>query len=171
MCLFDRDNWNFEEDHPGLSVTMLRKAPNGKKTCYFLQTTSKIPYFMCDWENNCNHFVNLQENLEGFYTDDQKQSACKGRGGTNDDGCHPLQADSWEYLQKNHLSTNDDSLGNEGIDSAPDKADANLAQYRAGSNNQDGGTGTYTKSSADPKADAIESSVVGEKGDDHAKKM
>jgi hypothetical protein len=77
---------------------------------------------MCDWENNFNHFVNLQEILEGFYTDDQKQSAYKGRGGTNDDCCHPLQPDLWEYLLKNHLSTNDDSLGTEGIDSESDKA-------------------------------------------------
>jgi hypothetical protein len=77
----------------------------------------------------------------------------------------------WEYLLKNYLSTNDDSLETEGIDSAPDKADANLAQNGAGSNNKDGGTGTCTTPSADPKADAMESSVVGEKGDDHAEKM
>jgi hypothetical protein len=31
---------------------------------------------------------------------------------------------------------------------------------------KDGGTGTYTTPSADPKADAMESSVIGEKGDD-----
>jgi hypothetical protein len=74
----------------------------------------------------------------------------------------------WECLLKNHLSTNDDSLGTEGIDSESDKANANLAQYGAGSNNEDSGTGTCTKPSADLKVDAIESSVVGEKGDDHA---
>jgi hypothetical protein len=120
-----------------------------KKTCYFLQTNSKIPYFMCDWENNFNHFVNFQEIPEGFYTDDQKQSAYKGKGRTNDDRCHQLQADSWEYLLKNHLSIYDDSLGTEGLDSESDKADANLAQYGAGSNNKDGGTGTCTKPSAE----------------------
>jgi hypothetical protein len=54
---------------------MLRKAPNVQKTWYLLQTKLKIPYFKCDWENNFNHFVNLQEIPEGFYTDDQKQSA------------------------------------------------------------------------------------------------
>ncbi len=84
-------------------------------------------------------------------TDDQKHSAYKGRGGTIDDHCHPLQADSWESLLKNHLSTNDDSLGTERIDSAPDKADANLAQYGAGSNNKDGGTGTCTTPMQIPK--------------------
>jgi hypothetical protein len=51
----------------------------------------------------------------------KKQSAYKGRGGTNDNRCHPLQADSWESLLKNHLSTNNDSLGTERIDSAPYK--------------------------------------------------
>jgi hypothetical protein len=76
----------------------------------------------------------------------------------------------WEYLLKNHLSTNDDSLGAEGIDSESDKVNANLAQYGAGSNNKDGGNGSCTKQSADPKLDAMESSVVGEKGDDHAEK-
>jgi hypothetical protein len=76
----------------------------------------------------------------------------------------------WEHLLKNHLSTNDDSLETEGIDSESDKANANLAQYDAGSNNKDGGTGTCTKPSADPKVDAMESSVVGEKGDNHAEK-
>jgi hypothetical protein len=125
---------------------------------------------MCDWENNFNHFVNLHKTPEGFYTDDQKQSAYKGRGGKNDDLCHPLQPDSWEYLLKNYLSTNDDSLGTEGIDSESDKAHANLAQYGTGSNNKDGGTGTCTKPSIDPKLYAMESSAVGEKGDDHAEK-
>jgi hypothetical protein len=76
----------------------------------------------------------------------------------------------WEYLLKNHLSINNDSLETERIDSEPDKVNANLAQYGAGSNNEDGGTGTCTKPSADPKLDAMESSVVGEKGDDHAEK-
>ncbi len=123
---------------------------------------------MCDWENNFNHFVNFQEVLEGFYTDDQKQSAYKEKGGTNDDRCHPLKPDSWEYLLKNHLSTNDDSLGTEGIGSESYKANANLAQYGKVSNNKDGGTGTCIKPSADPKLDAMESSVVGEKRDDHA---
>ncbi len=33
------------------------------------------------------------------------------------------------------------------------------------------GTGSCTIPGADPKLDAMESSVVGEKGDDHAKKM
>jgi hypothetical protein len=88
---------------------------------------------------------------------------------TNDDSCHPLQADLWEYLLKNHLSTNDDSLGTEGIDSESDKADANLAQYGT-SNNKDGGTGTCTMPSADPVANAMESSVIGEKRDDHVEK-
>jgi hypothetical protein len=77
----------------------------------------------------------------------------------------------WEYLLKNHLSTNDDSLGTERIDSESDKANANFAQYGAGSNNEDGGTGTCTKPSADPKVDAMESSVVGEKEDDHGEKI
>jgi hypothetical protein len=122
---FDSDNWIFEEVHPGLTETMSRKAPNRQKTCSLLQTNSKIPYFMFDWQNNFNHFVNLQKILEGFYTDDQKQSAYKGRGSTNNDHCHPLQIDSWEYLLKNHSSTNDDSLGTEGIDSESDKANAN----------------------------------------------
>ncbi len=97
---------------------------------------------MCDWENNFNHCIHLQEIAEGIFTDDQKQSAYKGRGGTNDDRCHPLQPDSWEYLLKNHLSTNYDSLGTEGLDSESDKTNANLAQYGTGCNNQDGGTGT-----------------------------
>jgi hypothetical protein len=108
---------------------------------------------MCDWKNNFNHFLHLQEMPEGFYTDDQKQSAYNGMGGTNDDHCHPLQPDSWKYLLKNHLSTNDDSLGTEGIDSESDKANANLLQYGAGSNNKDGGTRTCTKPSSDPKLD------------------
>jgi hypothetical protein len=69
---------------------------------------------------------------------------------------------------KNLLSTNDDSLGTERIDSAQDEADANFAQYGAGSDNKDGGTGTCTTPSADPEADAMESSVVSEKGDDCA---
>ncbi len=117
MGWFDSDNWFFEGTQ-GLSETTLRKSPNGQQTCYLLQTNSKIPPFICDWENNFNHFVNLQEILEGFYTDDQKQSAYKGRGSTNDDRCHPFQADLWESLLKNLLSTNDDSLGTERIDSA-----------------------------------------------------
>jgi hypothetical protein len=96
---------------------MLRKAPRRQKTCYLLQTNLKVPYFMCDWENNFNHFINLQEILEVFYTDDQKQSAYMGRGGTNNDNCHPLQADLWEYLLNNHLFTNENSLGTEGLDS------------------------------------------------------
>ncbi len=74
------------------------------------------------------------------------------------------------YINKNQSETNDDSLGTERIDSAQDEADASLAQHDTGSNNKDGGTGTYTAPSADPKADAIKSSVVGEKGDDHAEK-
>jgi hypothetical protein len=97
---------------------MLRKAPNGQKTCYLLQTNLKIPPFICDWKNNFNRFLNLQEILEGFYTDDQKQSAYKGRGSTNDDRRHPFQADSWESLLKNLLPTNDDSLGTVRLDSA-----------------------------------------------------
>jgi hypothetical protein len=68
---------------------------------------------------------------------------------------------------KNLLSTNDDSLGTEGTDSAQDKADASFAQYGTGFNIKDGGTGTCTMPSADPKAESMESSVVGEKGDDH----
>ncbi len=71
---------------------------------------------------------------------------------------------------KNLLSTNDDSLGTERIDSAQDKADASFAQYGTGSNHKDGGTGTCTMPSEDLKVDAMESSVVGEKGDDHAEK-
>jgi hypothetical protein len=65
---------------------------------------------MRDWQNIFNPFIHLQEILEGFYTDDQKQSAYKGMGSTIDDHHHPLQPDLWEYLLKNHLSTNDDSL-------------------------------------------------------------
>jgi hypothetical protein len=61
---------------------------------------------------------------------------------------------------KNILSTNDDSLGTERIDSAQNKADVSLAQYGAASNNKDGGTGSCTTPSADPKVDAMESSVV-----------
>ncbi len=71
------------------------------------------------------------------------------------------------YINKNQSETNDDSLGTERIDSPRDKADASLAPCDAGSNNEDGGTGTYTMPNADPKVDAMESSVVGEKGDDH----
>jgi hypothetical protein len=126
---------------------------------------------MCDWKNNFNLFANLQEIMEGFYTDDQKQSTYKGRGGTNDYHSHPFQADSWESVLKNLFSTNDDSLGTERIDSAPDEADASFPQYGADSNNKDGGTGTCIMPSADPKADAIESSVVGEKGDEYAEKL
>ncbi len=83
MGLFDSDSWIFEGT-PGLSETIFKKAPNGQITCYLLQTILKIPPFMCDWENKFNHFVNFQEILEEFYIDDQKQSAYKGRGGTND---------------------------------------------------------------------------------------
>jgi hypothetical protein len=39
---FDSDNWIFEEDHPGLTETMLRKEPNRQKTCFLLQTNSMI---------------------------------------------------------------------------------------------------------------------------------
>jgi hypothetical protein len=70
----------------------------------------------------------------------------------------------WESLLKNLLSTNDVSLGTERIDSAGNKADASLAQHGAGSNNKDGGTGTYTMPSADSKVGANENSVVGERG-------
>ncbi len=77
--LFDSDNWIFEGT-PGLLETALRKVPNSQKTCYLLQTNSKIPYFMCDWENNFNHFVNLQEIMEEFYTDDQKTECIQGKG-------------------------------------------------------------------------------------------
>jgi hypothetical protein len=77
--LFDSDNWIFVEDNPGLSETMLRKAPNGQKACYLLQTNSKILYFMCDWENNFNHFINLQEILKRFYTDNKKK-CIQGKG-------------------------------------------------------------------------------------------
>ena len=72
---------------------------------------------------------------------------------------------------KRFLSTNDDSLGTERMDSAWDEADASFAQHGTGSNNKDGGTGTCTTPSADPEVDAMESSVVGEKGDDHAEKI
>jgi hypothetical protein len=75
------------------------------------------------------------------------------------------------YINKNQSETNDDSLGTERIDSAPDKADASVAQHGAGSNNKDCGTGTHTTPSADPKVDAMESSVLGEKGDDLAEKI
>jgi hypothetical protein len=75
------------------------------------------------------------------------------------------------YININQSETTDDSLGTERIDSAPDKADASVAQHGAGSNNEDGGTGTHTMPNADPKVDAMESSVVGKKGDDHAEKM
>jgi hypothetical protein len=37
--LFDSDNWIFEEDHPGLTETMLRKAPNGQN---ILLTSNKF---------------------------------------------------------------------------------------------------------------------------------
>jgi hypothetical protein len=108
--------------------------------------------------------MNLQEILEEFYSDDPNQSAYKGRGGTNDYHCHPFQADLWESLLKNHLSTNDDSQGAERIDSARDEADASLVQHIAGSSNKVGDTGTFTMPSANPEANAMESSVVGEKG-------
>jgi hypothetical protein len=74
------------------------------------------------------------------------------------------------FIEKS-LSTNDDSLGAVRIDSAQDGADASLVQHITGSNSKDGGTGIYTTLSAGPKADALESSVVCEKGDDHAEKM
>jgi hypothetical protein len=45
--LFDTDNLIFEGT-PGLSETMLRKAPNSRKKRYLIQTYWKIPYFMCD---------------------------------------------------------------------------------------------------------------------------
>jgi hypothetical protein len=45
------------------------------------------------------------------------------------------------YINKNQSGTNDDSLGTEKIDSAPDKTDASVAQHGAGSNNEDGGSG------------------------------
>jgi hypothetical protein len=69
------------------------------------------------------------------------------------------------YINDNQSETNDDSLGTETIDSAPDKADASVAQHAVGSNNKDGGTGTHTTPSTDLKVDEIERSVVGEKGD------
>jgi hypothetical protein len=71
-------------------------------------------------------------------------------------------------LLKNLLPVNDDSLETERMDSAQDKADASPAQYGAGSNKEDGGTGTCTTPCADPEADAMDSSFVHEKGDDHA---
>jgi hypothetical protein len=74
------------------------------------------------------------------------------------------------YINKNQAETNDESQGSERIDSAQEEADASLTQHGVGSNNEDTGTGTNTKPSADPEADAMESSVVGEKGDDHAEK-
>ncbi len=74
------------------------------------------------------------------------------------------------YINKKQSETNDDRRGTERIGSAQDKADASLAQHGAGSNNKDDGTGTNTTPSADPEADAMESSVVGEKGNDHAEK-
>ncbi len=74
------------------------------------------------------------------------------------------------YINKNQSETNDNSQGTEWIDSAQDKADASVAQHGTGSSNKDGGTGTHTMPSADPKVDAIESSVVGEKEDDLAEK-
>jgi hypothetical protein len=74
------------------------------------------------------------------------------------------------YINKNKSETNDDSLVTERIDSAPDKADTSVTQHGAGSNNKDGDTGTHTMPSADHEVDAMESSVVGEKGDDLAGK-
>jgi hypothetical protein len=56
------------------------------------------------------------------------------------------------------------------IDSSQDKSDASLAQYGTGSNNKNGGTKIHTTPSADPDVDAMKSSVLGEKGGDHAKK-
>ncbi len=72
------------------------------------------------------------------------------------------------YINKTQSETNDGSQETERIDSAQDKSDASVAQHGVGSINKDGGTGTHTTPSADYKLDAIESSVVGEKGDDHA---
>ncbi len=74
------------------------------------------------------------------------------------------------YINKNQSETNNGSLRTERIDSARDEADASHAQHGAGSNNKDGGSGTYTTPSADPKVDAMKSSVVGEKGDNQAEK-
>jgi hypothetical protein len=54
--------------------------------------------------------------------------------------------------------------------SESEESDANIAPFSTGSINKDGGTGTYTKPSADLKANAMECSVVGEKRDDHAEK-
>ncbi len=78
--------------------------------------------------------------------------------------CHP------NYINKNQSETNYDSLGTEKIDSTPHEADANLAQHGAGSDSIDGGTEAHTKPSADLKVDAMKSSVLGEKEDDHAEK-
>ncbi len=69
------------------------------------------------------------------------------------------------------LSANVDSLGTDRIDSAQNKAHASFPQYGTSSNNKDGGTGTCTTPSADHEADAMESSVIGEKGVDHAEKI
>jgi hypothetical protein len=74
------------------------------------------------------------------------------------------------YIIKNQSEINDDSQGTERIDSVQDEADASVAQHGAGSINKDGVTGTHTTPSADPKVDAIESSDVGEKGDELAEK-
>ncbi len=44
MGLFDSDNWIFEEDHPKLSETMLRRAPNGQKhVTHFKQIQRFLP--------------------------------------------------------------------------------------------------------------------------------
>ncbi len=74
------------------------------------------------------------------------------------------------YFNETQSETNDGSQETEGIDSAWDESDASLAQHGAVSNIEDGGTGTHKMASADPKVDAMESSVVGVRGDDHAEK-
>jgi hypothetical protein len=72
------------------------------------------------------------------------------------------------YIYKTQSETYDGSQGTERIDSAQDKSDASVAQHGTGSINKDGGTETHTTPSADHELDAIESSIVSEKGGDLA---
>jgi hypothetical protein len=60
-----------------------------------------------------------------------------------------------QYWLKIQSETNDGGQGTERIDSAQDKSDASVAQLGAGSNNEDGGTGTHTMPSADPEGYAM----------------
>jgi hypothetical protein len=70
---------------------MASQAPKDVKTCYLLQFDSTYSSFMCNWANDVsNHFVYMLEKQEGFYSEDAKHGAYKGRGGILDVRFNPF---------------------------------------------------------------------------------